>query len=65
MLELSFSSAEWKHLVKAQNSLKEEEEVALVKLLYLQKHKQLLQKYAGNFITCDYKKIAKLEDLKC
>ena len=35
MPESSFSDAEWKCLVKMQNSLEEEEEVALAKLLYL------------------------------
>ena len=35
MPESSFSDAEWKHLVKAQNLLEEEEEVVLVKLLCL------------------------------
>ena len=65
MPELSFSDAEWKCLVKAQNSLEEEEEVALVKLLCLWKHKWLLQKCAGDFIMCDYKEIAELEDLEC
>ena len=64
MLELSFSDAEWRRLVKAQNSLEEEEEVALAKLLHLRKHKRLLQKCAGDFITRDYKEIAELEDLK-
>ena len=44
--------------------MEEEEEVALAKLLHLQKHKQLLQKCAGDFITYDYKEIAELEDLK-
>ena len=33
--ESSFSNTEWKHLMKVQNSLKEEEEVVLAKLLYL------------------------------
>lgn len=47
-----------------QNSLEEEEEVALTKLLYLQKHKQLLQKCAGNFIAYDMKEIKELEDLE-
>lgn len=37
MPKSSFSNAEWKHLVKAQNSLKEEKEVVLAKLLHLQK----------------------------
>ena len=37
--ESSFSDAEWKCLVKAQNSLEEEEEVVLAKLLCLQKQK--------------------------
>ena len=64
MLESSFSDAEWKHLVRAQNSLKEEEEVVLVKLLHLQKQKQLLQKHAGDFIARDIKKIKELEELK-
>ena len=35
MPELSFSDAEWKCLMKVQNSLEEEEEVALAKLLCL------------------------------
>ena len=33
--ESSFSDAEWKHLVKTKNSLEEEEEVVLAKLLHL------------------------------
>ena len=39
MPESSFSDTEWKCLVKAQNSLEEEEEVVLAKLLCLQKQK--------------------------
>ena len=35
MPESSLSDAEWKHLVKTQNSLEEEEEVVLAKLLHL------------------------------
>ena len=50
--------------MKAQNSLEEEEEVVLVKLLHLQKQKWLLQKCAGDFITCDIKEIKELEELE-
>ena len=35
MPKSSFFNAKWKHLVKTQNSLEEEEEVVLAKLLYL------------------------------
>ena len=35
MPESFFSDAEWKHLMKVQNLLEEEEEVVLAKLLYL------------------------------
>lgn len=64
MPESSFSDAEWKRLVKAQNSLEEEEEVALAKLLRLRKHKRLLQKRAGDFIARDMKEIKELEELE-
>lgn len=64
MPESSFSDAEWKCLMKVQNSLKEEEEVVLAKLLYLQKQKWLLKKHAGNFITHNIKEIKELEELE-
>ena len=64
MPESSFSDAEWKRLVKAQNSLEEEEEVALAKLLRLRKQKRLLQKRAGDFIACDIKEVKELEELE-
>ena len=64
MPESSFSDAEWKCLMKAQNSLEEEEEVVLAKLLCLQKQKWLLQKHAGDFIARNIKEIKELEDLE-
>ena len=50
--------------MKAQNSLEEEEEVALAKLLCLWKQKWLLQKHAGDFITHNIKEIKELEELE-
>ena len=64
MPELSFSDAEWKCLMKVQNSLEEEEEVALAKLLCLWKQKWLLQKCASNFIAHDIKEVKELEELE-
>ena len=64
MPESSFSDAEWKQLMKTQNSLEEEEEVVLAKLLHLQKQKWLLQKHAGDFITHDIKEVKELEELE-
>lgn len=64
MPEPSFSDAEWKRLVKAQNTIEEEEEVILAKLLRLRKQKRLLQKRAGDFIARDIKEIEELEELE-
>ncbi len=64
MPDPSFSDAEWKRLVKAQNSIEEEEEVILAKLLRLRKQKRLLQKRAGDFIARDIKEIEELEELE-
>lgn len=60
----TFTDAEWRRLVKSQNSLEEEEEAILAKLLRLRKQKRLLQKRAGDFIARDYKEIAELEELE-
>jgi hypothetical protein len=67
----SFTDAEWRRLVKSQNSLEEEEEAILLqqqmmlaKLARLRKQKRLLQKRASDFITRDFKEVAELEELE-
>lgn len=67
----TFTDAEWRRLVKSQNSLEAEEErilaeqeQMLAKLMRLRKQKRLLRKRAGDFIARDYKEIAELEELE-
>lgn len=58
----SYTEVEWNHLIQAQEKLREEE-IAMAKILHLQKQQHLLQKHAGNFI-CNIKKIVELEKLE-
>ncbi|KAJ5129195.1 uncharacterized protein N7515_004266 [Penicillium bovifimosum] len=64
MPESTFSDAEWRRLIKFQNSLESEEEELLAKVLRLRKQRRLLQKRAGDFIARKYEEISELEELE-
>ena len=69
--EASFSDAEWRRLVRAQQKLEDEEERAneematiLARLNRYKKQKKLLHRRAGDFIARDIKEIEELEKLE-
>jgi hypothetical protein len=63
-LKPSFTDAEWRRLVQAQDSIKEEEEKLLAKLMHLQKQERLLRHHANEFITHEFKEVKELERLE-
>lgn len=63
-LKPSYTEAEWNRLIQAQEKLREEEEIAMAKILRLRKQQRLLQKRAGDFIVRDIKEIEELEKLE-
>jgi primosomal protein N' len=60
----SFTNAEWRHLVQAQDSIKEEEEKLLAKLMHLRKQERLLHHHANEFLAHDFKEVKELERLE-
>jgi hypothetical protein len=62
--EMSSSNLAWKKLLEAQNSLDEQEEATLAKLLRLRKQRNLLKKQAGEFLQTDIKDVKGLERLE-
>jgi hypothetical protein len=60
----SFTNAEWRRLVQAQDSIKEEEERLLTKLMHLQKQERLLRHRANEFLAHDFKEVKELERLE-
>jgi predicted transcriptional regulator len=62
--KLSFTDAEWRRLVQAQDSIKEEEEKLLAKLMHLRKQERLLHHRANEFLAHDFKEVEELERLE-
>ncbi|BCR89217.1 uncharacterized protein ACHE_50415A [Aspergillus chevalieri] len=60
----SYSDAEWRRLVRAQHSIKDEEEALLAKLLRLRKQERLLRERANEFISHEFQAIEELEELE-
>ena len=60
----SYSDAEWRRLVRAQHSIKDEEEALLSKLLRLRKQERLLRERANEFISHEFQEVAELEELE-
>jgi hypothetical protein len=60
----SFMDAEWRRLVQAQDSIKEEEEKLLAKLMHLQKQERLLRHHVNKFLAHDFKEVKELERLE-
>jgi hypothetical protein len=60
----SFTDAEWRRLVQAQDSIKKEEEKLLAKLIHLQKQERLLRHRANEFLAHDFKEVEELERLE-
>jgi hypothetical protein len=60
----SFTNAEWRRLVQAQDLIKEEEERLLAKLMRLRKQERLLCHRANEFLAHDFKEVEELERLE-
>lgn len=60
----SYSDAEWHYLVRAQHSIKDEEEALLMKLLWLQKQEHLLREWVNEFISHEFQEISELEEME-
>jgi hypothetical protein len=60
----SFTDAEWRRLVQAQDLIKEEEERLLAKLMRLRKQERLLCHRANEFLAHDFKEVEELERLE-
>jgi hypothetical protein len=60
----SFTNVEWRRLVQAQDSIKEEEEKLLAKLMCLRKQEHLLRHHANEFLAHDFKEVEELERLE-
>jgi hypothetical protein len=60
----SFIDTEWRRLVQAQDSIKEEEEKLLAKLMCLQKQEHLLHHHANEFLAHDFKEVKELKRLE-
>ena len=65
ILRSTYSDTKWHYLIKLQQQITKEYWNALAKMMWLEHQELLLQSYASDFIACDYKEIAELEDLKC